>query len=261
MKIVDVHTHAFPDKVAPKAIENLSKLAHPYKPFTDGTIKGLLASMDDAGIYSSFVLNIATKPGQVESIKKWAGEIVSERIIPICSIHPDSLDWKKEISGFKEAGIKGLKFHAMYQGFGLDEKRMFPIYEYLADSEMFVIFHAGNDIAFPGSKLASVDKISRIVENFPKLKIIAAHFGGWREWENVYEHLCGKDVFIEVSFMHEVDEKLRNNILRKHDSNRFLFGTDSPWSDQKAHVEFIKNLTVINDDFKEKIFYKNIDFL
>lgn len=261
MKIVDVHTHAFPGNLAEKAIRNLAKSTGPYKPFTNGTIGGLLSSMDEAGIHSSFVLSIATKPEQAVPIRIWAKEIASERIIPLGSVHPDSTTWQNDLDGFKANGIKGIKLHAMYQNFAVDEERMFPIYEYVAASKMFIIFHAGNDIAFPGNTLASVDKISNIVKNFPKLKIIAAHFGGWREWPAVYEHLCGKDIFIETSFIHEVDEKLRNNILLNHDQNRFLFGTDSPWSSQKAQVEFIKNLPVIDDDFKEKILCKNVNLL
>ena len=261
MKIIDVHTHAFSDNLAEKTIKNLEKFTGPYKPFTNGTIGGLLSSMDEAGNYSSGFLNIATKPGQAAPIRKWSKGIASERIIPIGSIHPDDINWQNDLNAFSEDGIKGIKFHPMYQNFAIDEKKMFPIYEYMAASEMFVIFHAGNDIVFPGSKLASVDKICNIIKNFPKLKIIAAHFGGWQEWPAVYECLCGKDIFIETSFINEVDETLRNSILRKHDSNRFLFGTDSPWANQKTQVEFIKNLTVINDDFKEKILSKNIKSL
>ncbi len=261
MKIVDVHTHAFPDNLAEKIIKNLEKFTGPYKPLTNGTIDGLLSSMDEAGIYSSFVLNIATKPEQTVPIRNWSKKIASDRIIPIGSIHPNGENWQNDLNGLKTDGIKGIKFHPMYQNFAIDEKKLLPIYEYIAASKMFIIFHAGNDISFPGSKLASVDKICNIIKNFPKLKIIAAHFGGWQEWPAVYEHLCGKDIFIETSFINEVDESLRTNILLNHDRNRFLFGTDSPWSDQKTQVEFIKNLTAIDDDFKEKILCKNVHFL
>jgi predicted TIM-barrel fold metal-dependent hydrolase len=57
--------------------------------------------------------------------------------------------------------------------------------------------------------------------------------------------------------MHEVDPSLRGKILAGHDRQRFLFGTDSPWGDQKAQVEFIRDLPEIGDDFKEGIFFRN----
>lgn len=261
MKIVDVHTHAFPDKIANKTMETLKKINAPYKPFGDGTVKSLLDSMVEAKITSSFVLNIATKPEQSSSIINWAKEIKSEKIFPLGSIHPESSNWEKEIDAFKKEGIKGIKFQPMYQNFAIDEKRMLPIYEYIASSKMFVIFHSGEDIAFPGNKNSSVDKINKILNSIPKLTIIAAHFGGWRAWKEVLEKLCGKNIFIETSFINEVDERLRDEILFKHDKQRFLFGTDFPWGNQRLQVEFIKNLPKIDDHFKEGIFSKNIELL
>jgi predicted TIM-barrel fold metal-dependent hydrolase len=261
MRIVDVHTHAFPDVLAEKAMKTLEQGNGPYKPFTNGTVRGLLASMDEAGIHSSFVLNIATKPEQAAPIRKWSKEISSDRIIPLGSVHPESLSWQEDIEGFKADGMKGLKFQPMYQGFAIDDKRMFPIYEHIAACKMFVIFHTGEDIAFPGNAQSSVDKMANVIRIFPRLKIVAAHFGGWRSWTAVRQELCGKNVFIETSFIHEVEPPLRDDILSAHDRQRFLFGTDSPWSDQKAQVQFIKNLPAIDDGFKDGILFGNAGLL
>lgn len=261
MKIIDIHAHAFPDNIAGKAMVNLQKLNAPYKPYTKGTVDALLSSMDEAGVGTSFVLNVATRPEQAAVIRKWSGEIASERIVPVGSVHPDSVNWRDEISGFLSDGVKGLKFQPMYQNFAIDEKRMFPIYDQISASGMFLVFHSGEDIAFPGNMNCSVDKIARVAASFTGLKIVAAHFGGWRAWPEVLQHLCGKNVFIETSFMSEVEASLRGRILSRHDRQRFLFGTDSPWGDQKAQVEFIRNLPEIDDDFKEKIFCGNIPFL
>jgi uncharacterized protein len=261
MKIIDVHTHAFPDNVAGKAIANLAKQTGPYQPFTDGTIKGLLSSMDEAGIASAFVLNVATKPDQAKAIKAWSAEIASDRIIPVGSIHPASANWREEIVDFRTAGIKGIKFHPMYQGFAVDDARMFPVYETIAAAGMFAIFHAGNDIVFPGNRQSSADKFAIVLKNIPRLKFILAHFGGWQDWEAFYENICGSDVFIETSFLHEVPESLRDKIFLSHDRNRFLFGSDSPWGNQKAQVDFINNLKTVSDDFKEGVFHRNTNYL
>jgi len=42
--IIDMHVHAFPDKVAAKAIESLES-TYAIKCFSDGTIKSLMANM------------------------------------------------------------------------------------------------------------------------------------------------------------------------------------------------------------------------
>ena len=72
--LIDTHTHCFPDALAPKAINVLSggskQLAH-----TDGTLSGLISSMNEYGVDKSFVLNIATNPRQQENVNKFAAAI------------------------------------------------------------------------------------------------------------------------------------------------------------------------------------------
>jgi predicted TIM-barrel fold metal-dependent hydrolase len=41
----------------------------------------------------------------------------------------------------------------------------------------------------------------------------------------------------------------------------FLFGTDSPWCDQKNYVDLIRESTTLTPEQKEKLFYKNIQKL
>ena len=56
--IIDFHTHTFKDSIAQKALESLSNSSS-INPFTDGTYKGLIKSMDDAKIdYSVSFLTV-----------------------------------------------------------------------------------------------------------------------------------------------------------------------------------------------------------
>ena len=59
--IIDFHTHMFPDKIAARTIDFLSKTGGDMNPFTDGTWKGLKESTKQAGIDHSIVLPIATR--------------------------------------------------------------------------------------------------------------------------------------------------------------------------------------------------------
>ena len=56
--IIDFHTHMFPDKIAARTIDFLSKTGGDMNPFTDGTWKGLKESTKQAGIDHSIVLPI-----------------------------------------------------------------------------------------------------------------------------------------------------------------------------------------------------------
>lgn len=263
LEIVDIHTHAFPDFLAEKAINKLEEHSGVYKAFTDGTINGLLKSMDQAGIKRSCIANIATKREQIDPIIQWSKEIKSDRIIPLGSFYPKNPLWKDDIDKIKESNLIGIKLHSMYQNFSIDDKDMFEIYEYIQDKNLFILFHSGFDIAFPNDTRAHPSKIKKIKREFRDLKIVAAHFGGWQIWEDVLEFLCGEDIYFDTSFVNEIidkDERILYKILSKHSEDRFIFGTDSPWLNQKDQVEFILNLR-ISDHFKEKIFCNNFNFM
>ena len=68
--IIDIHTHCFPDNLAPRAISTLANKAN-IQPYTDGTINGLKINEDCRNKYS-FIQPIATKPEQTTGINKWA---------------------------------------------------------------------------------------------------------------------------------------------------------------------------------------------
>ncbi|HOJ64034.1 MAG TPA: amidohydrolase family protein [Spirochaetota bacterium] len=263
LEIIDIHAHAFPDFLAEKAINKLEEHSGPYKAYTDGTINGLLKSMDEANITKSCIANIATKPEQINSIVEWCKNIKSERIIPLASFYPDNPNWMDDIDKIVNAGIIGIKLHPMYQEFTIDDKKMFPIYDYIQEKRIFILFHAGFDIAYPDDKRALPARIKNVKREFKNLKIVAAHFGGWQIWEDVIENLCGEDVYFDTSFGNEIidkDEKILYTILNKHSSDRFIFGSDSPWQKQKDQVDFILDLK-ISEEFKEKIFCKNFNFM
>ncbi|MFP4522793.1 MAG: hypothetical protein ACLFQK_11675, partial [Fibrobacterota bacterium] len=70
-KIIDTHTHTWPDKIAETAVSSVAG-AGGMTPFSDGTRSALEKSMKEAGISVSVSLQIATKPSQVEVINKTA---------------------------------------------------------------------------------------------------------------------------------------------------------------------------------------------
>ncbi|OQB69287.1 MAG: Amidohydrolase [Spirochaetes bacterium ADurb.Bin133] len=255
-KIIDFHTHAFPDFLAEKAVTKLAEHSGEYKPFHMGSIKELLASMDGAGVDKSLVANIATKPEQIASILKWSGEIRSDRILPLASFYPNNPNWQSDVEAIKKSGFRGIKLHPLYQNFFIDDENLFDIYDRLQTEEIFILFHAGYDIAFGKQDNAAPFRIAKILKEFPRLTIIASHMGSWKDWDNVLALLSGKNLYFDTSFIHEIEPALRDKILSKHNDEFFLFGSDSPWLSQKQQIDFIDGLN-ISSDYKEKIFYKN----
>lgn len=235
--IIDFHTHAFPDAVAAKAIPSLEN-AGDIKAFTSGTVQSLLASMDKAGIDKSVICSIATKPEQFDAILVWSQAVSSERLVPLPSIHPDDPDYVEKVHTVHEKGFKGIKMHPYYQEFSLDEKRLTPFYEALTETGLLFVVHCGFDIAFPRTRCADPAQILKLHKNFPDLRLVATHFGGWDVWEEVEELLIGKDIFMEISFaLQYLSPGKAKQMLNSHPPEYLLFGSDSPWVDQKEYLE------------------------
>ncbi len=88
--VIDIHTHAFPDHLAPRAVAQLQAETEDIQAVLDGTTSDLLRSMDRAGIDASVVASIATRPEQFEPILRWSAAIRSPRLLPFPSVHPDA---------------------------------------------------------------------------------------------------------------------------------------------------------------------------
>ena len=241
-RIIDFHTHAFPDALAERAMGSLEHGAS-TKAFLDGRISSLLDSMDRSGIEKSVVCSIATKPSQFEPILQWSRAIRSERIIPLLSLHPTDPAYAERIRTIKSEGFKGIKLHPFYQEFDMDEERMLKIYEAVCRENLMIVMHTGYDIAFQQIRRADPAKILDIVKRFPDLKFVATHLGSWKQWQEVEELLAGKPVYMELSFSLEyLDSDPVRDILLKHPKEYLLFGTDSPWTDQQGTLELFRGL-------------------
>ena len=199
---------------------------------------GLLRSMDRAGIRRSVVCSIATAPKQADAILQWSLSIRGDRIVPFASVHPASDDPAGEIARIAEAGLRGVKCHAQFQGVTADSPDMWPIYRAAAECGLILVLHAGQDLSFPADdQRAHPERILAVHKAFPDVPLVATHMGGWRRWEAVAETLAGADVYLETSFsMDMAPPEVLGRILDRHSPDRILFGTDSPWRDQSADL-------------------------
>ena len=89
--IFDIHTHCFPDALAPRAIGKLSFASGGLHPHTDGTLSSLENLMRAQGVDAFAVQNIATNPGQMKKVNDFAASMQCAHIYPFGSVHPDGL--------------------------------------------------------------------------------------------------------------------------------------------------------------------------
>ena len=277
--IIDFHTHIFPDKIAGKTIESLGKLAG-VKAATDGTLNGLLNSMEKSETDMSVIMPVCTKLEQFDSINAFAKKVndtYKGKLLSFGGIHPDCENPKEKLKYIKSLGLPGIKIHPDYQKVMIDDIRFMRIIEYASELNLIILTHAGIDIGLPEPVHCPPDKMRKVLDTIKPEKMVLAHLGGWKQWEQVYEFLAGENVYLDTAFLFGVGMKendlsegkekgrcgLENfcnyieqdmflKILEKHGTEKILFATDSPWSDAKAGIQYVNNLPV-SEEMKQQI--------
>lgn len=241
--IIDFHTHAFPDALAPLAMKALLAEAPGIKAYLNGTVGELLRSMDRAGIERSVICCIATRPMQFEPILRWCAQIRSDRLIPFPSVHPADPAALDHIRCIRAEGFQGIKMHPYYQDFFADEARMLAFYREVDCQNLILVMHTGYDIAFPRIRRADPRQILTVTGLFPMLRFVTTHMGGWQQWEEVREQLLGRNIHMEISFaLEDLGPERAREMIVAHPEDYVLFGTDSPWTDQGHTLALLEKL-------------------
>ena len=260
--IIDIHTHSFPDGIAAETVRKLSGFSHTI-PFTDGTEGGIREGNAACGIDLAVVLPVATSPRQVEKINAFAAEKNKTRresgILSFAAMHPDCADYERELAACACRGFPGIKIHPVYQNTDLDDIRYLRILDRAAELGLTVVTHSGLDVGYPDARRCSPQMIRHVMQEVDGLTMIAAHMGGWKNWDEVPELLADTGVYLDTSFstgaMHPLDdghyqpEELRmldaaqfTEMVKSFGAGRILFGTDRPWSDPAECLAFIRGL-------------------
>ncbi len=262
-RVIDFHTHTFPDRIAPAAVRSLASKSHTL-PFTDATERGLRESMARAGVDLSVILPVATKPEQVAHINDSALRINARTgetgLLSLGCMHPDCPDWHAELGRIAAAGIRGVKLHPVYQGADIDDPRFLRILARCGELGLFAVLHAGLDIGFPGAEQALPRKILRALREAGPVRLVLAHMGGWRCWDEAEALFADTGVMIDTAFslgrltplgdgFPRTDAELTllspecfTALVRRFGCDRVLFGTDSPWADPASALADLRAL-------------------
>ena len=259
--IIDAHTHVYPERIAQVIVEKTvgdlgeGEGAKLYGPMT---IPGLLSAMERGGVDISITFCIAERPEVVRAANDFVmTHCDRNRLRPLGTIHPDFEDYKAEMDRLRQNGIKGVKWSSLFQNFYPDEERMMRLYQAMGD-DMIAYFHMGRASGkYAEHCKATPERLVRVMEIFPKLRVVAAHFGGMGMLEDTRKHLFGKNLYLDTAWtLGELDPGLVAGMIKEHGPDRVLFGTDYPFGDAVKDVAFIHSLPISQED-KERILWKN----
>lgn len=255
--LIDFHTHAFPEKIAPRAVSKLAYDSGGLCPQTDGTVASLKEQMQIDGVTISVVQSIATNPHQQTKVNDFAISIDQDpAIVAFGSVHPDAPDALEELERIAAAGLKGVKLHPEYQSFYADDPKMKPIYQKISQLGLITLFHAGQDYGFPPPYHAMPEHLLGALKWFDA-PVVAAHWGGFGCCFEVLEKLCGAPLWFDLSFGYSaMPRATAQAIIDKHGPDRLLFGSDMPWHRPSWEKRLLDTLDLSPSD-RDKIFWQN----
>ena len=241
MKIIDTHAHIFPPKIVNIATDAIGTF-YDYPMRYTGSTEQLLESGRRAGVSRYVVFSTATTPAQVVKINNFilAECAAHPEFIGLGTMHPEFEDYKAELDRVYAAGMRGIKLHPDFQKFYIDCEPLMKIFEYLQEKRMFLITHSGD----PRHHYSDPWRVARVAKLFPRLDIIAAHFGGWGEWDVGREALAGlPNIYVDTSSTYGCAglEPVKEG-FQAFDSTHIFFGDDFPMWDHADEIAMLRSL-------------------
>lgn len=254
--IIDFHTHMFPDKIAKGTLDFLEGICK-VRPYTDGTYAGLSESTRRAGIDLSVALPAVTKVSQVDSVNRFAAQFKEGSVISFGGIHPDCGNYKEILQQIKDLGLKGIKLHPDYQDMYFNDIRYKRLIDCASRLDLIVCVHAGVDPKSPDDVHCTPKMSLELIRDVQPGKLVLAHLGGNKLWDEVEEYLVGQDVYFDTGVvLDQMPQEQFIRIVRTHGADKILFGTDSPWAGQEEFVKLLSAMPLTQEE-KEQIFSEN----
>ena len=250
MRIIDFHTHIYPDPIARKASDTISRFYVIDGDNMDGTAATLLKQGKAAGIDHFVVLPVGLKPDHVRHINAFIiGQVAAHpQFTGFGTVHAGMENLVEEVEFIHRSGLRGVKMHPDTQLFNIDDPRLFPVYERLRELDLPVMLHTGDnryDFSHPR-------RLRHILALFPGLKAIGAHFGGYSVYEAALDALRDTDCFLDVSSsLMFLEPERAVDYIRKYGPERMLFGSDYPLWDPASEVQRFLSLPLREEEFEQ----------
>ncbi len=245
-----------------------SKTAHQYyqrNPVIQ-SLPDFISQLEEAKIDRVGLINPAIKGVPVRPMNERVAKLLEnypERFIGFAGFDPnEGAEAVHEIEyAVKNLGFSGIKTVASFVGLDINDKAFYPCYAKAEELHVPILIHTGSAI-LEGFRAKHVHPlmIDDVAFDFPDLKIICSHLGGWQYMDLIGMLIHHSNVFDDISFWPLnpfYSELVPWSLLEKAVPDKILFGSDYPAGQTpKEAAEAVKKLP-ISQDFKEKILGKN----
>lgn len=256
-RIIDFHTHLFPEKIAHRAVDGMySYCKIPYR--STGDLPALAEHMKREHMALCVNHPVCTNPEKVRSCNDFAARVAAvPGFASFGCLHPELKDWRTELRTFKSRGLIGLKIHNEYQEFFFDSRLCQSMIEAAFEEGLMVLVHAGADPVSPDVHRCTPEMIARAMPLLRQGTFIAAHLGGHQMLDDAMKYVVGSPVYIDTSMaaMYYSDVRVRQAV-EAHDPDRVLFGSDSPWDDAATAASVLRHVG-LDADLLDRVLYRN----
>ncbi len=259
-KIIDIHTHTYPEAIAAKAVTSLGNF-YEFNVEGKGTYDDLVEQGSDFGVCGYLLFSVATNGHQVPKVNDSIAALAKKsreagfETVGFAGMHQDFSDFASEIDRAESLGLRGVKIHPDIQRIDIDDPRMMALYE-IVEGRMPVYFHMGDNR--PQYRYSEPKKLARILDRFPKLEVVAAHLGGYMAWEEAVGELAGRpNVWYDTSSaVWAMDPEYAAKLIHTYGTDRVMFGTDYPVKNMKNEFATFMKIPLTEKE-REDIFYNN----
>ena len=249
MQIIDIHTHIYPDKIARRATDSVRDFYHIEGSNMDGTVDMLLQRGSEAGISKYVVLPVSNTPNRVRSINSFILEQtgIHDNFIGFGTVHADMEGLSEEVEWIMQNGLRGIKMHPDSQRFPIDDPRLYPVYD-AVEGKIPLLLHMGD----PRYNYSHPMRLRKILDSFPKLEVIAAHFGGYSMFHTARELLWDTDCVFDISSaMMFMEKGEAERYINSYGAERMAYGTDYPLWNPVEEVKRFQQLDLTDDQFDQ----------
>ena len=254
-EIMDMHAHIFPHKISEKATLSIGKFYDINMHYSIGESERLLEAEAQIGTKRMLVCSVATTPKQVVSINDFIKEECDKHpeMIGFAAMHGDYEDIPGEVDRVIAMGFKGIKLHSDFQRTPLDSPKSYKIYEAI-EGRLPVLVHMGDyrhDYSHPTMLL-------KVMRDFPKLKVLASHLGGFGAWDEAEAVLKSSENirFDTSSAVCLMSPERAVRLINHYGVDFCMFGTDFPMWDPKKEAELLLSLGFTYEEYR-KMFAEN----
>ncbi len=259
-KIFDIHTHTYPEAISEKAVSALGRF-YDFVPEGDGTYKGLSLGAKESGVEGFLLFSVATNAHQVPKVNDSIAALAKKsgdegfKTVGFAGMHQDFAEMEAEIERCMDMGLAGVKIHPDIQGVDIDDERMLRLYDIVA-GRIPVYFHIGDNR--PQYRFSEAKKLRRVLDMFPRLEVVAAHLGGYKNWADAEEYLAGHErVWYDTSSaLWAMTSEFAAHMISVLGSERVMFGTDFPV--KRLDGELARFLAIdLSERERENVLYNN----